>query len=83
MENLLDDFKSDRQKDKYVKVMEKLERAVVLVPSLVPENISEETAQLLKEGKPVQLPKEAKILPCLLKKETGEQRTNTIVLLES
>ena len=27
LENLLDDFKSDRQKDKYVKVMEKLERA--------------------------------------------------------
>lgn len=73
LENLLDDFINDRQKDKYVKVMEKLERAVVLVPSLVPENISEETAQLLKEGKPVQLSKEAKILPCLLKKETGEQ----------
>ena len=70
LEKLLDDFKNDRQRDKYVKVMEKLERAVVLVPSLVPENISEETAQLLKEGKPVQLPKESKILPWLGKKET-------------
>lgn len=73
LEDLLEDFSKDRQKDKYVKVMEMLERAVVLVPSMMPQNISEETEALLKEGKPVQLPKEAKVLPCLLKKESGEQ----------
>ena len=73
LENILEDFMKDRQKDKYVKVMETLEKSVILVPAMMPQNIDAETEKLLKEGKPTQLPNQAKILPCLLKKETGEQ----------
>lgn len=66
-------FAQDRQQEKYAKVMEVLEKSVVLVPAMPPQGLDEETQRLMQEGKPVQLPKEAKILPCLLRKETGEQ----------
>ena len=32
-----------------------------------------EIMEQLKAGKPVQFPKDTKIVPCLLRKETGEQ----------
>ena len=63
LENILEDFMKDRQKDKYVKVMETLEKSVILVPAMMPQNIDAETEKLLKEGKPTQLPNQAKILP--------------------
>lgn len=66
-------FRSDKEKDSYVKVMELLEKSIVLVPTLPPKDIAPELMQQLKEGKPVQFPKETKIVPCLLRKETGEQ----------
>lgn len=72
LENLLEDFMKDRQKDHYVKVMEKLEKSIIIVPAMMPQNIDEETEKQLKEGKAAQLPNEAKVLPCLLKRETGE-----------
>ncbi len=72
LEEALDAFVKDRQKEKYAAVMELLERAIVLVPAMQPQGLDEETQALMKAGKPVQLPKDAKILPCLLKKESGE-----------
>lgn len=67
------EFAADRQKETYAKVMEILEKSVVLVPTFPPQGLDEETKRQMEEGKQVQLPKEAKILPCLLRKETGEQ----------
>ena len=68
LEEALEEFAKDRQKEKYAVVMELLEKAVVLVPSMQPQNLDEETQKLMKEGKQVQLPKHAQILPCLLRK---------------
>ena len=73
LESAVEEFAQDRQRDKYARVMEILEKSVVLVPAMQPQGLDEETRRLMKEGKSVQLPKEAKILPCLLRKDTGEQ----------
>ncbi len=73
LEAAVEAFAQNRQKEYYAKVMEILEKSVVLMPALPPQGISGELQEQMKEGKPVQLPKEAKILPCLLRKESGEQ----------
>lgn len=73
LEAAVADFAQDRQKENYAKVMEILEKSMVFMPALPPQGINEETQKLMSEGKPVQLPKEAKILPCLLRKDSGEQ----------
>lgn len=73
LESAAAEFAQDRQKDKYTRVMEILEKATVLVPAMPPQGLDEETQRLMKEGKSVQLPKDAKITPCLLRKDTGEQ----------
>lgn len=73
LESAAAEFAQDRQKDKYARVMEILEKATVLVPAMPPQGLDEETQRLMKEGKSVQLPKDAKITPCLLRKDTGEQ----------
>ncbi len=66
-------FREDKERDSYVKVMEILEKSIVIVPTMPLENIPEEVTEQLREGKVVAFPKETKVLPCLLKKETGEQ----------
>ena len=53
LESAVAEFAKDRQRDKYAKVMEILEKSTVLVPAMPP--------------------KDAKVVPCLLRKETGEQ----------
>lgn len=73
LEEAMQAFVQDRQKDKYAAVMGILEKSVILVPMMKPEGLDEETERLMKEGKPVQLPKETKIMPCLLRNEAGEQ----------
>lgn len=73
LEEAIAAFRADKEKDSYVKVMELLEKSIVLVPTLPPQDIAPELMQQLKAGKPVQFPKETKIVPCLLRKETGEQ----------
>lgn len=73
LEALLEDFAKDRQKEKYAKIMEALEPSVILVPAMPPEGLDAETEKAMKEGRPVQLPKDSKIRPCLLSRETGEQ----------
>ncbi len=73
LEAAVADFAKDRRKESYAKVMEILEKSAVLMPALQPQGVPEETLKLMKEGKAVQLPKEAKVLPCLLRKDSGEQ----------
>lgn len=73
LETLLEEFAQDRQKEKYAAVMELLEKALILVPAMQPQGLDEETQRLMKEGKQVKIPQGAKIAPCLLRKETGEQ----------
>lgn len=73
LEEAIATFRADKERDSYVKVMELMERSIVLVPSMPPKDLPAEIMEQMKAGKPVKLPKEAKIVPCLLRKETGEQ----------
>lgn len=73
LEEAIAAFAADREKDNYVKVMELLEKSVVLMPAMPPENLDPETQKMMRAGKPVRLSKETKIVPCLLRKESGEQ----------
>lgn len=73
LEEAIAAFRSDKERDSYVKVMELLEKSIVLVPTMPPKDIDPALMEQLKAGKPVQFPKDTKIVPCLLRKETGEQ----------
>ena len=73
LEKILEEFTQDRQKEKYAAVMEILEKSIILVPTMPPQGLDEESQRLMKEGKQVRVPQGAKIVPCLLRKETGEQ----------
>ncbi len=73
LEEAIAAFRSDKERDSYVKVMELLEKSIVLVPAIPPKDMDQEIMEQLKAGKPVQFPKDTKIVPCLLRKETGEQ----------
>lgn len=73
LEAVLEEFVQGRQKEKYAAVMEVLERSLILVPVMQPQGLDEEAQRLMKEGKQVRIPQGAKIMPCLLRKETGEQ----------
>lgn len=73
LESAMEEFAQDRQKDKYAKVMEILEKSSVLVPAMLPQGLDGEAQKLMREGQMVELPREAKINPCLLTKDTGEQ----------
>ena len=73
LEEAIAAFRSDRERDSYVKVMELLEKSIVLVPAIPPKDMDPALMEQLKTGKPVQFPKDTKIVPCLLRKETGEQ----------
>lgn len=72
LESALEEFVQDRQKENYAKVMEVLEKCVVLMPSMPPQGLDEKTQELMRTGQAVQIPNEAKIIPCLLRKEDGE-----------
>ena len=73
LESAVEDFAKDRQKDKYARVMEILEKSTVLVPAMPPQGLDEETQRLMNEGKAVQLSKDVKVVPWLLRKDSGEQ----------
>lgn len=73
LEEAIATFREDKERESYVKVMELMERSVVLVPALPPRDLPAEIMEQMKAGKSVKLPKEARIVPCLLRKETGEQ----------
>ncbi len=73
LEEAIAAFRSDKERDSYVKAMELLEKSIVLVPAIPPKDMAPEIMEQLKAGKPVQFPKDTKIVPCLLRKETGEQ----------
>ncbi len=72
LETVVLEFVKDRTKENFVKVMEHLEKAVVFVPTMMPENLDEESKKQIEQGKAIKLPKESKIMPCLLRKESGE-----------
>lgn len=67
------EFVKDRQKEKYAGLMELLEKSAVLVPTLVPQGMDAEAQKKMQEGGQVQLPKDARIMPCLLRRENGGQ----------
>ena len=73
LEEVLETFAKDRSQDNFVKLMELVEKSVLLVPALMPENLDETTMKQAKAGKGVELPKDARVTPCLIKKESGEQ----------
>ena len=73
LEAAIAEFIQDRQKEKYARVMEILEKSKVLVPVMQLQGVDEETRKQMQKNQFVQLPKETRILPCLLRKDTGEQ----------
>ena len=73
LEALAAEFVKDRRKEKYAEIMESIEKSALLVPILKPQGLDEETQKLMQEGKPVQLPRNASINPCLLRKDNGEK----------
>ena len=73
LEKLTAEFVKNRTNENFIKVMEQLEKSTIFIPTLTPENISNEEIEQVKQGKQVKLNKEARFTPCLLKKETGEQ----------
>lgn len=66
-------FRENKENESYVKMMELLEKSIVIVPTMPMENLSPELTEQLREGKFIQFPQDAGIVPCLLKKDTGEQ----------
>lgn len=72
LEAAIEEFMQDRQKEKYARVMGILEKSTVLIPVMQLQGVDEETQRQIQENMFVQLPKEAKILPCLLRSEKGE-----------
>lgn len=73
LEEAIEVFRADKERESYVKVMEILEKSIVLVPTKQPEDLSPELTEQMRAGKPVLLPKETNVVPCLLVKDTGEQ----------
>ena len=73
LEAAIEEFIQDRQKEKYARVMEILEKSTILIPVMQLQGVDEETKRQIQENKFVKLPKETRILPCLLRKENGEQ----------
>lgn len=73
LEEAIAKFRGDKERDSFASMMELLERSIVLVPAMPPKDLPTEIMEQMQAGKPVKLPKEAKIVPCLLRKETGEQ----------
>lgn len=73
LEERIADFLKSKSNESFVKIMEQLEKSVVYLPAMMPENLDKETTEALKTGRGAKLPKDAKVIPCLLKKENGEQ----------
>ena len=73
LEAAIEEFVKDRQKDKYANIMELLEKSMVLVPTLAPQGLDREAQKMMQEGRQVQVPKDAKIMPCLLRRDDGGQ----------
>ena len=57
LEEAIAAFRSDKERDSYVKVMELLEKSIVLVPAIPPKDMDPALMEQLKTGKPVQFPR--------------------------
>ena len=73
LEAAIEEFVKDRQKDKYANIMELLEKSMVLVPTLAPQGLDREAQKMMQEGTQVQVPTDAKIMPCLLRRDDAGQ----------
>lgn len=73
LEQAADTFIGDKTKDSFVRMMEELEKADIFLPAMFPEEMDEESKAMIQAGKDVKISKDTKIMPCLLKKESGEQ----------
>lgn len=73
LEKAAEEFSKDRQKEKYAGIMELLERSVVLVPTLTPQGLDSTAQKMMQEGKQVPVPKDAKIMPCLLRRRMADR----------
>ena len=73
LEAAIEEFMRDRQNIKYANIMEILEKSMVFVPVMQLQGLNEETKQQMQVNQFVQLPRETKIMPFLLRKSTGEQ----------
>lgn len=73
LEDAIQAFMQDKTNENFVKIMEQLEKAFVYLPIMMPDNLDKETMEALKTGSGAKVPKDTKIVPCLLKKESGEQ----------
>ena len=72
LEEAIQSFMQSKTNENFVKVMEQLEKAVVYLPAMMPDNLDKETIEALKAGNGAKVPQNTKIVPCLLKKESGE-----------
>ena len=70
LEEAVQSFMQSKTNENFVKVMEQLEKAVVYLPAMMPDNLDKETIEALKAGNGAKVPKDTKIVPCLLKKES-------------
>lgn len=73
LEEAAAEFAKDRQREKYAGIMELLEKSVVLVPTLAPQGLDKEAQKMMQEGRQVPVPRDAKIMPCMLRKDNGGQ----------
>ena len=73
LEEAIDAFREDKERESFAKVMELLEKSIVLVPAMPPADLPQELKEQMMAGKLVRLPSETKLAPCLLRKESGEQ----------
>ena len=73
LEAAIEEFMRDRQNIKYANIMEVLEKSRVFVPVMQLQGLNEETKQQMQVNQFVQLPRETKIMPFLLRKSIGGQ----------
>lgn len=73
LEQAADTFIKEKTKDNFVRMMEELEKANILLPAMFPEEMDEETKAMIRTGQSIKVSKDTKIAPFLLKKESGEQ----------
>lgn len=71
LEALVTEFAGSRDKDAFVKMMEELEKAVVIIPAQAPANMTDEMKEAAKAGEQIKITKEFQPIPNLLMKTDG------------
>lgn len=73
LEQAVDTFIKEKTKENFVRMMEELEKANIFLPAMFPKEMNEKAKAAIRAGKSINVSKDTKIIPCLLKKESGEQ----------